>query len=199
MRHTFLNAVKDRRSIYTICNASPISDDKIIDLINESVKHAPTAFNSQSGRVIVLLGNQHALLWDITKETLRKIVPAEAFSSTEQKVDAFKAGYGTVLFFEDQNTVEKLQKDYSLYADKFPVWSDQSSGMLQFIVWTLLNDNGLGATLQHYNPLIDEEVKRNWNVDLSWKLVAQMPFGQPVEHPGPKEYIPLEKRVKVFK
>ena len=30
--------------------------------------------------------------------------------------------------------------------------------MLQLVVWTALEAEGLGATLQHYNPLIDDEV-----------------------------------------
>ncbi len=113
-------------------------------------------------------------------------------------MDAFKNGYGTILFFEDQDGVAALQKDFALYADNFPIWSNQSSGMLQLVIWTALKQEGLGASLQHYNSLIDEQVKAEWGVPANWKLLAQMPFGKPVAEPGEKEFN-LENRIKVAK
>ncbi|MNP03542.1 hypothetical protein D3C76_954300 [compost metagenome] len=71
--------------------------------------------------------------------------------------------------------------------------------MLQFVVWTALEIEGLGATLQHYNPLIDDEVKKTWNIPATWKLIAEMPFGNPLAPAGEKEYQPLEDRVKLYK
>lgn len=198
MGKDFLTALKDRRSYYGISKEAVVSDSRIQEVINEAVKHTPSAFNSQSARVVVLLGEQHNKLWNITKETLRKIVPADNFASTEEKMNAFGSGYGTVLFFEDQSVVEGLQKQFELYKDNFPIWSQHSSGMLQFVVWTSLENEGFGATLQHYNPLIDEEVQQTWNVPSSWKLIAQMPFGKPTSEPGEKQFQPLEERVKFY-
>ncbi|MBA9085654.1 hypothetical protein FHR92_002121 [Fontibacillus solani] len=195
----FLNVLKKRRSVYGISKESVISDDKIEEIVKEAVLHTPSSFNSQSARVVVLFNEQHDKLWDITKEILRGQVPAENFGSTEQKMDSFKSGHGTVLFFEDQSVVEGLQKQFALYADNFPVWSNQSNGMLQLVVWTALSEAGLGATLQHYNPLIDEKVTAEWSIPASWKLIAQMPFGKPVAAPGEKEYAPIDSRLKVFK
>jgi predicted oxidoreductase (fatty acid repression mutant protein) len=71
--------------------------------------------------------------------------------------------------------------------------------MLQFVVWTSLELEGLGASLQHYNPLIDEEVRAKWNLPSTWKLIAQMPFGKPTGAPGEKEFQPLDTRMKVFR
>lgn len=198
MGKDFFTALKDRRSYYGISKESVVSDERIQEVINEAVKHTPSSFNSQSARVVVLLGEQHDKLWNITKETLRKIVPAENFGSTEEKMNAFGSGYGTVLFFEDQSVIENLQKQFELYKDNFPIWSQHSSGMLQFVVWTALEIEGFGATLQHYNPLIDEEVKQAWNVPSEWKLIAQMPFGKPTFEPGEKEFQPLDQRVKFY-
>ena len=47
--------------------------------------------------------------------------------------------------------------------------------------------------------MIDEEVKRTWNLPKEWELVAQMPFGMPLSAPGKKSMKPLEERVKVFR
>lgn len=199
MSSPFFEAVKTRRSVYAISKQSPVSDDEIQGIVEEAVLHSPTSFNSQTSRAVVLLGEQHDKLWDITTETLRKIVPADQFEGTAQKLGSFKSGYGTVLFFEDQAGVKQLQENFALYADNFPIWSNQSSGILQYVVWTAFAEVGLGASLQHYNPLIDDEVKETWGIPAEWKLIAELPFGSIAAAPGPKEFKPIEERVKVFK
>lgn len=200
MELSFKEALKNRRTYYTISNKSLVSDQEIEDIVNFAVTHVPSSFNSQSTRVVLLLGESHKKLWNITKETLRKIVPAEAFSATENKIDgAFAAGYGTVLYFEDQAVVKGLQDAFPAYAENFPVWSNHTSAMHQLAIWTMLEEVGFGASLQHYNPLIDEEVAKEWNLPSTWKLVAEMPFGVPTQGPGAKEFKPLDERVKVFK
>lgn len=78
-------------------------------------------------------------------KSLRKVVPADAFKATEEKINTFKSGYGTILYFEDQEVVKSLQEQYALYKDNFPVWSLQSSGMLQFVVWTALETDCTNA------------------------------------------------------
>ncbi len=195
----FLEAVEKRRSIYNLGSKQIVSPDEIMEKINAAVKYAPSAFNSQSARVLVLFGENYKSFWKKVLETLRQIVPADKFAATEEKIKSFMAGYGTVLFFEDENVVKNLQEKFPLYKDNFPKWSLQSSGMLQFIVWTVLENAGLGASLQHYNPLIDNEVAKMFGVPESWKLWAQMPFGSVGEPAGEKTFLPLEERVKVFK
>jgi predicted oxidoreductase (fatty acid repression mutant protein) len=198
MSKNFNQVIENRRSIYAIGKESPISNEEIQSIVEHAVKHVPSPFNSQSARVVVLIGEQHDKLWNITRETLRKLVPEANFASTDEKISSFQNGYGSVLFFEDQAVVEGLQEQFALYKDNFPVWSLQSSGMLQFVIWSALEDAGLGASLQHYNPLIDAEVKAQWSLPEKWKLLAQMPFGKPLADPGEKEFSPLESRVKVF-
>lgn len=200
MARNFKETIKHRRSYYTINNASPISDKEIQEIIEYAVLHVPSAFNSQSTRIVLLLGDNHLKLWSIVKETLRKIVPKDKFKATEDKIDScFASGYGTVLYFEDEGVIEGLQKQFPSYSDNFPKWSAHTSGMHQFAIWNMLEDAGLGASLQHYNPLIDEEVANTWNLDPNWKLIAQMPFGTPTQESGEKEFSPLEQRVLVFK
>ncbi len=195
----FLTAVKHRRSYYGIGKTKVVSEERIQEIVGDAVLHTPSSFNSQSARTLVLFGKHHDRLWDIATETLRKIVPAEHFDSTQQRMNGFAAGYGTVLFYEDETVVEGLQKQFPTYKDNFPLWSLQSNGMLQYVVWTALELEGLGCSLQHYNPLIDDEVRKEWNVPAEWKLIAQMPFGHPTQQPGDKSFEPLEKRMNVYK
>ncbi|HOQ02172.1 MAG TPA: nitroreductase family protein [Acetivibrio clariflavus] len=198
MSKDFYTAVADRRTYYGISKESVVSDERIKEIIEHTVKHTPSAFNSQSTRIVLLLRNHHDKLWDITKEALRKIVPPEQFSSTEDKINSFRNGYGTILFFEDNTVIQSLQKQFELYKDNFPIWAQQSNGMHQFVLWTALKIEGFGVSLQHYNELIENEVKKEWGIPENWKLVAQMPFGKPTANPGEKEIQPLENRIKIF-
>lgn len=195
----FIQAITKRRSIYHLGKDETISPDEIMKMVNAAVKYAPTAFNSQSSRVVVLFGENYHSFWQMVLGKLRKIVPVEKFAATEDKINSFMQGCGTVLFFEDEAIVESLQSKYSLYKDNFPKWSLQSSGMLQFIIWTALEKAGLGASLQHYNPLIDVETAKMFELPENWKLLAQMPFGSIAAPADEKTFQPLDERVKVFK
>lgn len=65
MSTDFSTALKNRRSHYAISKDSVISDERIQEIVNEAVKHTPSSFNSQSARVVVLLGEQHDKLWNM--------------------------------------------------------------------------------------------------------------------------------------
>ena len=199
MNKNFYDAIKERRSIYAISKESPISDERIKEIVEDVVMHVPSAFNSQTTRTVILLGESHNKLWDITMEALRKIVPTSDFASTEAKINSFKGGHGTVLFFEDFKVVESLQEQFELYKDNFPIWALQTSGMMQFSVWTAFSTEGLGASLQHYTELIDTEVKKEFNIPNNWKMMAQMPFGKIVAGASEKTFNPIEDKVKVLK
>ena len=93
---------------------------------------------------------------------------------------------------------DDLAARFPLYADNFPVWAEQSNGMLQLAVWTALSEAGLGANVQHYNPLIDQAVREEFALPQQWRLIAQMPFGVVVDPAGEKTVVPVEERVWVI-
>ena len=193
-----IDAICKRRTYYALSDETTIPSAKIQELIEEALRHTPSAFNMQSARIVLLTGRSHKRLWDFTLTELKKIVPHKQFSATEEKINSFKTAYGTVLFFEDEHVVGEMKKQYPLYAENFDVWASQANGMLQSNVWMLLEDAGLGASLQHYNPLIDTSVQQEWNLSHHWRLVAQMPFGVPVEEPDEKTFVPIKERMKVY-
>ena len=199
MERTFEEALVNRRSYYNIGSDSPVQDEEIVRIIHEAVKHVPSAYNSQSTRIVLLLGEEHKKLWEIVRKVLKMMLTEEVFAKTEMKINtSFASGHGTVLYFEDVSVVDKFMEAYPLYSSNFKTWSQHTSAMHQFTIWTMLEDLGFGASLQHYNPLIDEEVKRTWHLPKEWNLIAQMPFGMPLSAPGEKKMKPLAERVKVF-
>ena len=188
-----------RRSIYALGNQLPVSNEEVVKLVEHAILHTPSSFNSQSTRVIILFGEEHQKLWQIAEDTLRAIVnDDEQFASTKQKMDSFKAGAGTVLFFEDRKVVKSMQDNVPLYADKFPVYAQHTNAMHQYAVWTALASVGVGASLQHYSPIIDDKVAETWDVDKDWELVAQLVFGAIEQQAGDKTFEPMEERLKVF-
>ena len=191
-------AAENRRSVYALNNTLPLANSEIVKIVEHAVLHTPSSFNSQSARVLVVFGAEHAKVWQFVEEALRAIVPAEQFETTAKKLDMFKAGAATVLFFEDQEVVKGLQAQFPAYADNFPVWADQANAMVQYAVWTTLSAAGVGANLQHYNPLPDAAIAQEWQLPESWKLRAQMVIGGIAAPAGEKTFAPLENRVKVF-
>lgn len=200
MERDFKEALRHRRSYYELAPESPVGDAQIEQILRFAVKHIPSAFNSQSTRIVLLLREHHETFWNFVKRALRAIVPPDDFRRTEEKIDrSFASGYGTVLFFEDTDVVRGLQQRFALYAGDFPVWSEHTSAMHQLAIWTMLEDAGFGVSLQHYNPLIDNEVREHWSLPSGWRLIAQMPFGLPVGEPGEKSFEPLDARIRIFK
>lgn len=196
---SFREAVKNRRSIYALGKNIPVLETEIMAAIERMTKDVPSPFNMQSARVVVAMKEHHENIWDITESALRKIVPEEKFEPTKKKIDGFAAGYGTILFFEESDTIYEMQKKFPTYADNFPIWAAQANGMLQFAIWTELENMGLGVNIQHYNMLIEEDIKKIFNLSGTWDLVAQMVFGEKLEDPAPIEKMSTGERVQVFR
>ncbi|KAF2721148.1 Nitroreductase [Polychaeton citri CBS 116435] len=196
---SFKQAIENRRTIYQITKKSPISDARIKEIVETVIKEAPSSFNSQSTRLVVLIKEDHDKFWQIVEDILKVHVPADKWEHTANRLAGFKGGYGTILFYEDPEPIKKLQTAFAQYADRFPTWGEHTSAIHQFALWAALEAEGLGASLQHYNPLPDQKASEEWNIPLEWSLKAQLVFGEPA--PGArdgiqaKEQQPIDKRV----
>ena len=191
------NLYQNRRSVYVLGKNLPISEQEALEIIDNAVKYSPSAFNSQTAHAVVLLGENHQKLWDITFGELEKFLPnEEAKAATKGKIDSFAEAYGTILFFEDHDVVKGLQEQFPAYAENFPIWSEQSTGIASFAVWNALAEAGVGANIQHYNPVIDEKVASEWDIPANLVLRAQMPFGEKLQEAAPIE---RTSRVRVVK
>ena len=191
-RKNDIKSLENRRTYYNIDKNLPVLEKEIEEKIKEVTELVPDAFNMKSARIVLAFGEKHDRLWDEIYNVFEGKVPRE-------KIDSFKAGAGTVLFLYDEATVKKMQEQFSTYADNFPVWANQANGMLQLAVWSMLRELNVGASLQHYNPVIDARVKEIFDIPENFKLVAQMPFGGIVSEPDKKEKEDIDKRVTVLR
>jgi predicted oxidoreductase (fatty acid repression mutant protein) len=162
----------------------------LCSLVQNAVKESPSSFNSQSSRVVFLYGAEHDKFWEEdVLGALKKVTDEDGFNQAKGRVDGFKAAYGTVLFYEDESTIEGMQKGYAAYAPMFPIWSHHSSGMAQIHAWTALELAGYGASLQHYSNLVESVLAEKFSIPSSWKLQAQLVFGSVKAPAGDKTYM----------
>ena len=200
---SFLEATKARRTFYALEAKCPVPDSQIISLAEQALLNVPSAFNNQSTRMTVLLKSEHDKLWDIVASALLAKIGQERFNAgTKDRIAGFKNAYGSILFWDDSGTVDGLEKSSGpLYADKAQEWTHQSNGMHQYYMWVALETYGLGVNLQHYNPLIDEEVKKTWGLPGHWNLKAHMVFGTKKDGSTLQEKeqkLEMADRLKVF-
>ena len=198
MANEFLNLIEQRRTIYALAK-NVQTPEYLTDLIQRTIRESPSSFNSQSSRAVILFNAEHEKFWNFVKKELQTYATDEvAAAKTAAKMDSFAAGLGTILFFEDMSVVEDLQTRFALYAENFPIWAEHSTAMAQFATWTALHTEGLGASLQHYNPIVDEQVHNEWDIPKNWKLRAQLVFGSIEAEAKEKTYIENAERFKVF-
>lgn len=92
----FFKAVQSRRTIHALEHSSPISDARIQEIVKETVKHVPSAFNSQTARLVVVLNKEHTKLWEIIIEVYKLMLPADKFEYAKGRLEGFRKAYGTV-------------------------------------------------------------------------------------------------------
>ncbi len=199
MSNQFLDLITKRRTIYAIGKNTAQTPEYLTDLIQNAIKQSPSSFNSQSSRAVILFHGASEKFWALVADKLKAYAKDEdGAAKTTAKMASFAAGLGTVLFFEDQNVVSGLQEQFPSYAENFPVWAEHSTAIAQFAVWTALHTEGLGASLQHYNPIVDQEVHAEWEIPKHWKLRAQLVFGSVEGEAREKNYMNDAERFKVF-
>lgn len=93
------------------------------------MKYVPDAFNMKSQRVLVITGNKNTEFWNGVYDILVSVTSGKI---SRDKIDSFKTGFGTILYFYDRDVVDNYKKQFSLYADNFDIWAVQSNAMLQF-------------------------------------------------------------------
>lgn len=189
---SMIQSLEKRRSYYQINRNLPVSEEEVLNIVKKVTELTPDAFNMKSARVVVVMGEKQVQLWNHVYDAFGGIID-------RNKINQFQNGYGTVLYFIDEEVIKSHQEQFTLYADNFPVWANQANGMLQSNIWTAFREVGVGASLQHYNPVINEAVSSHFELPRTWKLIAQMPFGGIEAEPDQKEKEDINKRVIIKK
>lgn len=189
---SLIESLEKRRTNYALTKDLPVSEEEVLSAVKRITELTPDAFDCRSGRVVVVLGEQNKKMWDM-------IIGKFEVPVAQYKQDCFYGSYGTILYFYDNNIVAALEDRFELFRPYFQGWALQASAMLQMNIWTGLKDLGVGASLHHYNPVVDEDIRTMFDLPASWKLIAQMPFGGVGAPPRVKDPDDVERRVFVVK
>ncbi len=189
------NAINTRRSMTQLKKSEGFDQALVSSTIQDVLKNTPSAFNSQSSGALVIYGETHEAFWEEVRAGVLPLVSDEkAQVRTNNKINGFKAGDGTVIFLENQTINQSLRERFPLYASSVDLWADQGQGFVQYGVWLALHELGFGVSLQHYNPLIDDYIYDVLGVERHFKIVGQMPFGAINGQPNNKSFVPLTQR-----
>ena len=187
----YIEIIKKRRSYYNLSEDVDLSNEEIKYLVEDVMNTTPSHMNSQTTRIVLLFDEKSKEFWTRVNETFDNKIK-------EEKFHGFYHAKGTALFFIDKDEIKKQEKDIPSYKEYFETWGHHSLAMLQLNLWQALRDEGIGASNQHYNPVIDSWVKDLYELPDSWELTAEMPFGKIEEEPEKKDKKPIEEILKVF-
>ena len=95
-KKTFFEAVADRKTVYALSNESVVPDARIKEIVENAIKDTPSAFNSQTTRLVVVLGKKHEELWDAVAGVYKAFLPEDKFKHLNERFVGHRAGYGTV-------------------------------------------------------------------------------------------------------
>lgn len=73
---------QSRRSIYQLTDKSTLSDQQLQTLVQDAVKYAPTSFNMQQSRAVLVTGDMHHKVWDTVFECYTKSFADDSESLT---------------------------------------------------------------------------------------------------------------------
>lgn len=187
----YIEIIKKRRSYYNLSEDVDLSNEEIKYLVEDVMNVTPSHMNSQTTRIVLLFDEKSKEFWNKVNETFDNKIK-------EEKFHGFYHAKGTALFFIDTDEIKKQEKDIPSYKEYFETWGHHSAAMLELNLWQALRDENIGASNQHYNPVIDSWVKEDYNLPASWELIAEMPFGKIEEEPEAKEKKPIEEILKVI-
>lgn len=187
----YIEIIKKRRSYYNLSENVELSNEEIKYLIEDVLNTTPSHMNSQTTRVLLIFDDNSKDFWKRVNETFDNKI-------NEEKFHGFYHAKGTALIFMDKDEIKSQEKDMPSYKEYFETWGHHSAAMIQLNIWQALRDEGIGASNQHYNPVIDSWVKELYEIPDSWELIAEMPFGKIEEEPEKKDKKPIDEILRVI-
>lgn len=195
---TFVDLIEKRRTIYALGKNTEHTQEEVTARIREVVKQAPTAFNSQTTRVVVLFDEANEKFWDHIYDVQKDVLEGGMWDMMSGVMVGAKDAMGTVLFFEDQDAVDEMPAQ----GVRGEAYKQNNNANSQYGVWLALAEMDLGASLQHFNvgyeQGFDKGTKEMFNLPESYEMLAQMPFGSVEQAAGEKEHIDTNVQVQVF-
>ncbi|OAL53489.1 nitroreductase family protein [Pyrenochaeta sp. DS3sAY3a] len=200
----YIRAISYRRTVYPLSDSVSVSDARIEEIVKSVLAVSPSSYNTQPMRVAILLGEKHKQLWHIIKENALPILleaSEQVHAALSEKFDMYQAAYGSITFWEDQETMKRSQEMHKAAAHVFPQFGEHSNGMLQIQVWTALELEGLGANLQHMHVFdsVTKKVREAFDIPETWEWRAGLNIGaETTPRPSVPDKLPFSETLRVI-
>ncbi|KAH8170434.1 nitroreductase family protein [Sarocladium implicatum] len=200
----WLEAASTRRTIHAVKGTSKVSDARVTELAEKVLSFTPSPFNAQFLRKQLVFAEKHKQLWDLIIETAEKAMkPAgeEVWGHFKGFLEMHRGGYGSIMYWQSNSSIAEFQEKRKNTAHVIPQWADHAQGMAQLLMWTALELEGLGASLQHTNSIagVEDAIKKFCGVPEDYSLVGHLVYGDhPGKHPEKPEKLPLKETLTIL-
>lgn len=95
----FLDAAAYRRTVYGLKDTSPIPDSRIEEIVQKVLSFSPSSYNTQPGRVTIVLGQKHKDLWQVIIDAAKPVLEAAGpgvWDAMGPRLEGHKSAYGSV-------------------------------------------------------------------------------------------------------
>ncbi|KAM5349435.1 hypothetical protein ACJ41O_005940 [Fusarium nematophilum] len=201
----WLAVAKHRRTVYGLKDTSHVPDSRIEEIVQQVLDFSPSSFNSQPGRVTIVLGEKHKELWQVIIDAAKPVLEAAGpgvWEAMGPRFEGHKSAYGSVLFWDSKEAIKQAGETHQSAAQMLPQFAEHASGMAQIFVWTALEIEGFGANLQHMGavPGVEAALHKFLSVPDDYVLKANLNFGEKAQpHPEKPEKLPLKETLKIIK
>ncbi len=194
-----LTSLAKRRSVYQFENRLNHQPEELASTIGQAVMAAPSAFNSQTSRIVLMTGSKNHKVWELIRQAQEPLIDEGSGGDFYRMVfDTGQNAAASLIFFEDQAAVEA---NIPANPERQVIYKEKNSAITQYTAWVVLADLGYGACLQHFNigakEGYDQSIKDLLQVPDSWELNAQMPFGLLKDLPEAKEKLPIDQIIQI--
>jgi predicted oxidoreductase (fatty acid repression mutant protein) len=188
-----LSLLERRRSIRRL-QSGPFSEASLQRIV-EAIHLAPAAFNLPPWHV-VLVHEERAAFWELVEQAFLERLEGDRLERYLDRLSGFRRGVAVALVYEEVSVRRQLAEAWQITLDQAGAYTEQGLGMVQLALWLALTAEGLVASLQHWDWLLEEPLAGYFGLPQDrFRLVATMPIGYADEPPRPTERIPIDRIV----
>lgn len=188
-----LSLLERRRSIRRL-QPGPLSEASL-QRIAEAVRLTPAAYNLPPWHVVLV----HDVLpdfWQLVEQAFLERLEGDRLARYLDRLAGFRGGVAVALVYEDVAIRRELAAAWQITIEQAGAFAEQGLGMVQLALWLALTAEGLVASLQHWDWLLEEPLAGFIGLPTErYRLIATLPIGYADEEPRPTERIALERIV----
>jgi predicted oxidoreductase (fatty acid repression mutant protein) len=188
-----LSLLERRRSIRRL-RPGPFSAASLHRIV-EAIRLTPAAYNLPPWHVVIIRDELSAY-WRLVEQAVNERLDGDRRNRYLDRLDGFRGGVAVALIFEDVSVRQQLADAWQISLEQAGAFAEQGLGMVQLALWLAVTAEGLVASLQHWEWLLDDGVVDFVGLPTDqFRLIATLPIGHAGEEPRPTDRIQVDRIV----